>query len=64
MKVGGEPPIDASELTFVAAATRSRYAVEFSGTDAGKAAHYMLRWVSSRGEKGPWSQTVSATVGG
>ena len=29
----------------------------------GKPAHYvMLRWVISRGETGPWSETASATV--
>ena len=28
----------------------------------GKTAHYMLRWVKTSGEKGPWSETVSATI--
>lgn len=27
-------------------------------------AHYMLRWVNTKGEQGPWSQTVSATITG
>jgi len=31
--------------------------------DAGKTAHYMLRWESARGETGPWSETASATIG-
>jgi len=26
-------------------------------------AHYMLRWVNTRGQKGPWSETASATIG-
>ena len=30
--------------------------------DANKVAHYMLRWESMRGETGPWSELVSATV--
>ncbi len=34
-----------------------------TGTDANKIAHYMLRWVNTRGEKGPWSETASATIG-
>jgi hypothetical protein len=36
---------------------------EFTGPDGGKTAHYMLRWLSTRGEAGPWSETASATIG-
>jgi hypothetical protein len=36
--------------------------VQENGADAGKPAFYMLRWVNPRGERGPWSQTVSATI--
>ena len=31
--------------------------------DANKVAHYMLRWLNTRGDKGPWSETASATIG-
>ncbi len=34
-----------------------------AGEDGGQTAHYMLRWVSTGGEKGPWSETASATIG-
>ena len=34
-----------------------------TGADANKVAHYMLRWGSTRGEPGPWSETASATIG-
>ena len=34
-----------------------------SAADGGQTAHYMLRWVSTSGEKGPWSETASATIG-
>jgi hypothetical protein len=40
------------------------YVAEFEGKDAGKTAYYMLRWVTTRGEKGPWSETVAATIAG
>ena len=30
--------------------------------EAGKTACYALRWVSTRGEKGPWSEVAAATV--
>lgn len=60
---GDPPPADPDELTFLAVDTRTPYTTDFDGADAGKTAHYMLRWVSTTGEKGPWSETASATVG-
>ncbi|MBA7478037.1 hypothetical protein ES707_13452 [subsurface metagenome] len=59
----GEPaPTSADELRFITLDTASPYIAEFDGADGGKTAHYMLRWVKSSGEKGPWSETVSATI--
>ncbi len=59
----GEPaPADPDELSFVAMDTASPYIAEYDGADGGKTAHYMLRWVRTGGEKGPWSETVSATI--
>lgn len=62
IKIGGTPPADPSEMRYLATDTRSPYVVEFDGADAGKTAYYMLRWVNSRGERGPWSQTISAMI--
>lgn len=62
VKVGNTPPADPSELRYQATDTRTPYVAEFDGADAGKTAYYMLRWVSTRGETGPWSQTVSGTI--
>lgn len=56
------PPASADELSFVAMDTASPYIVEYDGADGGKTAHYMLRWVKTNGEKGPWSETISATI--
>ena len=39
------------------------YTADYTVTDANKIARYMLRWVNTRGEKGPWSETASATIG-
>ena len=61
-KVDGAAPTDPSELKYLATDTRTPYVVEFEGAQAGKIAYYMLRWVNTRGETGPWSQTVSATI--
>ena len=59
----GDPaPVDPSELTFLATDTRTPYTADHTGTDANKIAHYTLRWVSTCGEKGPWSETASATI--
>lgn len=62
VKVGGEPPQDPQELRFLALDTATPYMAKYGGADAGKIAHYMLRWVSKRQQQGPWSQTVSATI--
>ncbi len=59
----GEPaPTSADELRFITLDTASPYIAEYDGAEGGKTAHYMLRWVKSSGEKGPWSETVSATI--
>lgn len=64
VKVGGATPVDPSELHYLATDTRTPYTAEFEGDDGGKMAYYMLRWVNTRGERGPWSQTVAATITG
>lgn len=58
----GTVPTDPSELTYLATDTKTPYTAVYDGADAGKPAHYMLRWTNRRGERGPWSQTVSATI--
>ncbi len=63
VKIGDPAPVDPSELTFLATDTRTPYVATFDGGDANKVAHYMLRWESTRGEPGPWSETASATIG-
>ena len=44
--------------------TNSPYLYTFDGSDAGQMGHWMLRWVNTKGEPGPWSETVSATIPG
>ncbi len=63
VKIGDPAPTDPNELTYLATDTRTPYATTFDGADANKVAHYMLRWESTRGETGPWSETASATIG-
>jgi hypothetical protein len=40
----------------------NRDTIDRAGADAGKTAHYMLRWVSTTAENGPCSETASATI--
>ena len=63
-KIDGPPPVDESEVTYVASDSRTPYIVHYDGGDAGKMAHYMLRWINTRDEHGPWSETISATISG
>ena len=59
---GEAAPTGADGLSFLSLDTASPYIAEYDGANGGKTAHYMLRWVKSSGEKGPWSETVSATI--
>lgn len=63
VKIGDPPPMDPNELTFLSVDTRTPYTADFSGGDAKRTAHYMARWVNTKGDKGPWSETASATIG-
>ena len=40
------------------------YLAEYDATEAGKTAHYMLRWHMRDGTNGAWGETVSATITG
>jgi len=51
------------ELEFLMVSTRAPAVVDYDDADGGLTAHYMLRWLSTRGEAGPWSETASATIG-
>lgn len=60
----GAAPAHASECQLLALDTASPYVVDYSAEEVGKCAYYMLRWISTSGAKGPWSETVAATITG
>ena len=60
----GEPATDPKELSYMATDTASPYNYQFAGEFAGKNVYYWLRWENTRGETGPWSDVVMATVTG
>jgi hypothetical protein len=62
--IGPTPPTDPAHAHFVALDTASPYLLVHEAADVGKLAHYLLRWVSTRSEAGPWSETISATIMG
>lgn len=43
--------------------TRTPAMAEFAGPDGGKTARDVVRWPSTRGGAGPWSETASETIG-
>lgn len=53
---------DPATFSFLTMTTRPSFRAEFPPAAGGKTAVYMLRWVSTRGEKGPWSEVATATV--
>jgi len=63
VKVDGPPPSDPSQLTVLAVDTRAPYTRDYDGAQGSTPAHYMLRWINSRGEVEPWSETATATIG-
>jgi hypothetical protein len=42
--------------------TRSPFRLTFSDHERGKMVYFCLRWENTRGEKGPWSEIVSAII--
>lgn len=60
--VGDDTPQSPSRYTFRMLSTRTPQRVAFTDAEAGKTANYLLRWVNTKGETGPWSQIISATI--
>ena len=63
-KVDGPAPLDIDETAYQATDTRTPHLLTFDGADGGKTVHIIGRWVNTKGEPGPISETVSATVPG
>ncbi len=64
VKLDGPPPTDEKQCTFLTVDSATPYVAQYDGTDAGKMAHYMLRWRMRDGSTGAWGETVSATITG
>lgn len=60
--IGEAPVSSASEATFLTFVGRPSVASTFAEADRGKIATYFARWTNARGEMGPWSNPVSASI--
>ncbi|MDR1337048.1 MAG: hypothetical protein LBK22_09485 [Tannerella sp.] len=61
-RVGGTAEPALEEMQLVAMAVRSPYTIEYTSGERGRTVWYATRWINSRGEKGPWSEIVSAII--
>lgn len=60
---GAAAPADPDAFTAAQATdTATPYLAVFDPADGGKTAHVLARWVSTRGDAGPWSLPASATI--
>jgi hypothetical protein len=55
-------PASNDRYRFLSLSPRGSLDATFPSSEAGKTAYYALRWVSTRGDKGPWSEVCGATV--
>jgi hypothetical protein len=62
--IGTAPPAGVDAYSYLDTDQSSPYTVTYTDADAGKVASYILRWIHANGNKGPWSETVSATITG
>ena len=55
-------PVDSEDYPHTVLSKRSGQLIIFNGGNSGNRAWYILRWVSTRGEGGPWSPAISAII--
>lgn len=56
------PPATNDDLLRSDFATRNTRTFDFDESQRGKTVYFILRWESTRGEKGPWSEIVNAII--
>ena len=56
------PPADVGSLTHSSFDTHTPLTLEFAEHERGKTVYFCLRWENTRGEKGPWSEILSAFI--
>jgi hypothetical protein len=61
-QIGGEKPADQDAMPLSYFDTNSPLVIEFKEEDRGKTFWFAVRWENTRGEKGPWSDIMSAVI--
>lgn len=61
-RIGGDTEPVTREMHLVEQAVHSPHTLEYEFEERGKRIWYRTRWVNTRGEKGPWSEIVSAII--
>ena len=56
------PPASVTDLTNSSFDTHTPFTLEFDESQRGSTVYFCLRWENTRGEKGPWSEIVSAII--
>jgi hypothetical protein len=56
------PPTSLKELSNSAVDTHTPFTLEFDENERGETVYFALRWENTRGEKGPWSEIMSAII--
>ena len=57
-------PASVADARYLATDAATPYLATFDAADAGNSVHYFCRWVNTRNQPGPWSETVTATISG
>jgi hypothetical protein len=60
--ISDTPPARWDDLTHSAIDTSSPFTLSFEHDQRGKTVYFALRWENTRGEKGPWSDIMSAII--
>jgi hypothetical protein len=60
--ISNMPPARWAELTHSTVDTRSPFRISFENDQRGKTVYFALRWENTRGERGPWSEIMSAII--
>ncbi|HEY0406438.1 MAG TPA: hypothetical protein VGC89_11975 [Pyrinomonadaceae bacterium] len=60
--IGTAAPAGTGQFDYLETDRSSPFTVHYTDEDAGKIASYILRWINANGDKGPWSETVSASI--
>jgi hypothetical protein len=62
-KLGGDPPASDAEWVYMNFSSRSSLLINYPQTEVGKTVYYRFRWMNTRNQPGPWSESyVSAVI--